>query len=62
MVKNEINYLNSKDVIWVDILTHKYGLINLWKNDVSSNCSWFFRELYKIVNIIKPSLWIYFMN
>lgn len=45
MAKHAFNYLNLRDTIWVDLVFHKYGCFNVWKDSIPVNCSWFFRGL-----------------
>lgn len=45
MAKHIFKYLND-DVISVDILHLKYGIINFWKDYAPAKCSLFFRGLF----------------
>ncbi|XP_039113706.1 uncharacterized protein LOC120249264 [Dioscorea cayenensis subsp. rotundata] len=62
MAKHAFNYLNLRDTIWVDLIFHKYGCFNVWKDSIPVNCSWFFRGLCRTLIQIKPFLWIKNVN
>lgn len=62
MEKNVLNFVNAKDLIWVDILSKKYGKINFWTHLIPLNCSWLFRGLCITTEIIKPYLSINLIN
>lgn len=62
MFKNVLNYLNQKDVCWVQLLIHKYGMINLWNLHIPLNCSWLFRGICRIADDIKANLWTQSIN
>ncbi|XP_039119935.1 uncharacterized protein LOC120256290 [Dioscorea cayenensis subsp. rotundata] len=54
MAKHVFGFLNRKDGIWVDVLSHKYGKLDFWRNTASVNYSWFYRSLHKAAAQIKP--------
>lgn len=62
MSKNSLNFINSKQVSWVEIAKLKYGGFQNWVLTLLANCSWFFRILCKTVDINKPNLCIKVVN
>lgn len=62
MAKHVFSFLNQCDLIWVDILTHKYGRFNIWSDNIPPNCSCFFWRLCRTSHTLKPFLWIKHVN
>lgn len=56
IAKNVLNYLNSKQIFWVDILISKYGMLKLYHHNIPTNATWFYRGLCKVANEIKSCL------
>lgn len=62
MAEHVFSYLNLRDNIWVDLVVHKYGNFNMWKDCIQTNCSWFFRSLCRTMIHLKPFIWIKDIN
>ncbi|XP_039129310.1 uncharacterized protein LOC120265457 isoform X2 [Dioscorea cayenensis subsp. rotundata] len=62
MAKHVFGFLNKKDGIWVDVLSHKYDKLDFWRNTAPVNCSWFYRSLHKAAPQIKPFCRINLIN
>lgn len=61
-MKHVFKYLNHDNVLWVDVLIHKYGYLNFWSNHFPPNYSVIFRGLYTTANVLKPNCWINNLN
>lgn len=62
MAKLVFSFLNQHELIWVYILTRKYGRLNIWSDNIPPNCSWFFWSLCHTSNALKLFLWIKDIN
>lgn len=62
MAKNAFKFLNGDGAFWVQILSHKYGSFNFWRDSVPFRCSWFFRCLSQIAFKMKPFRWMNSVN
>ncbi|XP_039136204.1 uncharacterized protein LOC120273607 [Dioscorea cayenensis subsp. rotundata] len=62
MSKNVFKYLNSDNIFWVDIASHKYGHLNFWVNSIPAICSWIFRGICRTASNLKHNLWIKSFN
>lgn len=58
--KNVFSHLNSSNLIWVDIVRHKYDNLNFWIGPILSTCSWFFWGLCQTIYALKH--WVKSLN
>lgn len=45
--KNVLAILNKDDKLWIQIVNHKYGNLDIWNPSTHYKASWFFRMLHK---------------
>lgn len=62
MAKNLLSMLSFNNIWWVSIMENKYGTFYIWKGSAPAKCSWFYRGLYHNLVVIRPFLWINFVN
>lgn len=62
LAKNSLKFLNKDNAFGIEILEHKYGLVQHWNLKIPPKCSWFFRSLCKNLDAIKSNLCLNIVN